>query len=84
MQVAVAGTTYNGIESDALGSVATGWRPGPKPAPTPSRNMDVDNYAGMVSSLNGFSGNAGVNIAAGGTNQQSNSLSIASGCQGCQ
>jgi len=83
LQVAVSGTTYNGVETDALGMVATGYTPGkPKPG-TPSRNLDVQNNANLVSSLNGFSGNAGVNIAAGGTNQQSNTLSIASGCTGC-
>lgn len=83
LQVAVAGTTYNGVETDALGTVASGWRPGPQPAPAPSRNIDVKNNANLVSSLNGFSGNAGVNVAAGGANQQSNSLSIAAGCTGC-
>lgn len=80
MQVAAVGTTYSGVETEALGLVATGWFPMP---PTPSRNLDVDNNATLVSSLNGFSGNAGVNIAAGGANQQSNSLSIAAGCTGC-
>lgn len=86
LQVAVGGTTYNGVESDALSMVASGW--GPKPGnpgtpATPARNLDVENNANLVSSLNGFTGNAGVNIAAGGANQQSNSLSIAAGCTGC-
>lgn len=89
MQVAVVGTTYNGVETDALAAVATGWTPRPTPdptpapAPAPTRNIDVKNNANLVSSLNGFSGNAGVNVAAGGANQQSNSLSIAAGCTGC-
>ena len=82
LQVAVSGATYNGVEADALGMVATGWKPNPKPG-NPSRNLDVENNANLVSSLNGFSGNAGANIAAGGANQQSNTLSIASGCTGC-
>ena len=83
LQVAVGGSTINGVDVDSLGAVATGWKPGPQPTPTPSRNLDVENNASMVSSLNGFSGNAGVNIAAGGANQQSNTLAIASGCTGC-
>ncbi|MFA5678825.1 MAG: heme utilization protein [Pseudomonas sp.] len=86
LQVAVAGNTYNGVETDTLSMVATGWKPKPGPAPEPgipNRNLDVENNANLVSSLNGFSGNAGVNIAAGGANQQSNTLSIAAGCTGC-
>lgn len=83
LQVAVGGVTYNGVETDTLSSIATGWKPNPKPTPAPSRNIDVDNNATLVSSLNSFSGNAGVNIAAGGANQQSNTLSIAAGCTGC-
>lgn len=82
LQVAAGGTTYSGVETDALSMVATGWGPRP-PAPAPTRNLDVDNNANLVSSLNGFSGNAGVNVAAGGANQQSNTLSIAAGCTGC-
>lgn len=82
LQVAVGSRTYNGVGVDALGNVASGWKPSHKHN-SPSRNIDVDNNASMVSSLNGVAGNAGVNIAAGGTNQQSNTLSIASGCTGC-
>ncbi|MGU1043544.1 hypothetical protein ACSEO3_26820 [Pseudomonas aeruginosa] len=33
--------------------------------------------------MQNVSGNVGVNIAAGGGNQQSNSLSIAAGCSSC-
>ncbi len=84
LQVAVSGITYSGVETDALSMVASGWGRHPTPDPaTPTRNLDVDNNANLVSSLNGFSGNAGVNVAAGGANQQSNSLSIAAGCTGC-
>ncbi len=83
LQVAVAGDTYNGVDTDTLSATTTGWQPKPPKPTQPSRNLDVENNANLVSSLNGFSGNAGVNIAAGGANQQSNTLSIAAGCQGC-
>ena len=83
LQVAVGGVTYSGVESNTLGMVASGWKPNPPAPTTPTRNSDVSNNANLVSSLNGFSGNAGVNVAAGGANQQSNSLAIAAGCTGC-
>lgn len=88
LQLAVGGTTYNGVETDALSMVSSGWgRGGGKGNGggngNGATNLDVTNNATLVSSLNGFSGNAGVNIAAGGSNQQSNSLSIAAGCTGC-
>jgi len=43
----------------------------------------VVNNASVTGSLNGASGNIGVNVAAGGGNQQSNSLTMAVGCQVC-
>ncbi|MGU2438542.1 hypothetical protein ACTVZD_32630, partial [Pseudomonas aeruginosa] len=43
----------------------------------------VTNNASLSNSLQNVSGNVGVNIAAGGGNQQSNSLSIAAGCSSC-
>ena len=43
----------------------------------------VVNFAGMSGSMNGFSGNGGANVAAGVGNQQSNSMSIAAGCNAC-
>jgi len=43
----------------------------------------VTNTAVMSNSMNGFSGNGGANVASGVGNQQSNSLSIAAGCQVC-
>ncbi|MBT8768914.1 heme utilization protein [Metapseudomonas boanensis] len=43
----------------------------------------VVNNATLQGSLNDVSGNVGVNIAAGGGNQQSNSLAIAAGCNAC-
>lgn len=43
----------------------------------------VTNTASLNGSLNGISGNVGVNVAAGVGNQQSNSLSIAAGCKAC-
>jgi hypothetical protein len=43
----------------------------------------VTNTANLNGSVNGGSGNLGVNVAAGVGNQQSNSLSIASGCKTC-
>ena len=46
-------------------------------------NTAVVNTASLTNSLNGVSGNVGVNIAAGGGNQQSNSLAVAVGCTAC-
>jgi hypothetical protein len=43
----------------------------------------VTNTATMSGSMNGFSGNGGANVASGVGNQQSNSLSIAAGCNVC-
>lgn len=43
----------------------------------------VVNNASLSNSLANASGNVGVNIAAGGGNQQSNSLAIAAGCNAC-
>ncbi|MNY37245.1 hypothetical protein D3C86_1717930 [compost metagenome] len=43
----------------------------------------VTNTATMAGSMNGFSGNGGANVASGVGNQQSNSLSIAAGCNVC-
>ncbi|MDF3932342.1 heme utilization protein [Pseudomonas citronellolis] len=43
----------------------------------------VKNNAIMMDSLQGASGNIGVNISAGTNNQQSNSLAIAAGCKAC-
>lgn len=44
----------------------------------------VINNASILGSLNGLSGYVGVNVAAGGANQQSNALAIAAGCTACQ
>ncbi|WP_298182716.1 hypothetical protein [uncultured Pseudomonas sp.] len=43
----------------------------------------VTNTASISGSLNGASGNVGVNVSAGGGNQQSNSLAVAVGCTAC-
>ena len=43
----------------------------------------VVNNATITGSLNNTSGNVGVNVAAGGGNQQSNSLAVAVGCTAC-
>lgn len=43
----------------------------------------VINNAIVSGSLNGASGNVGLNVAAGGGNQQANSLAIAAGCAAC-
>ncbi|MEH6491136.1 hypothetical protein [Halopseudomonas sp.] len=85
LQVAVADTTYNGVEEDDYSlSMASSWNGGGHHGPgTPTTNNDVQNNATLVDSVNNVSGNVGVNIAAGGTNQQSNSLSIAAGCNAC-
>lgn len=80
LQFAVAGETVNGVDSH-MGYVPNGKGHGKDRKPT--KNLDVENNATLVSSLNGYSGNIGVNIAAGGANQQSNTLSIAAACGGC-
>ncbi|HLW04951.1 MAG TPA: hypothetical protein VKY38_05165 [Azoarcus sp.] len=46
-------------------------------------NSPVTNNATLAGSLNRVSGNVGVNIAAGGGNQQSNSLAVTAGCTAC-
>ncbi len=43
----------------------------------------VVNNATVSGSLNGASGNVGLNVAAGAGNQQANSLAIAAGCAAC-
>ena len=85
LQVSAAGTTFNGLEAgdSTLDLVATGFGGYGRDRGHQTNNQDVENNATLVSSLNNFSGNAGLNIAAGGTNQQSNTLSIAAGCSGC-
>jgi hypothetical protein len=67
----------------ALPTVASGFGFGgggynPRTPQTP-----VVNNASLSDSLANASGNVGVNIAAGGGNQQSNSLAIAAGCNAC-
>jgi hypothetical protein len=67
----------------ALPTVASGFGFGgggynPRNPQTP-----VVNNASLSDSLANASGNVGVNIAAGGGNQQSNSLAIAAGCNAC-
>lgn len=63
----------NGVSS------GQGWFPGPQKPQTP-----VVNTASISASLNNASGNVGVNVAAGGGNQQSNALAIAAGCNACR
>ena len=46
-------------------------------------NAPVQNNAIISGSLNSVSGNVGVNVAAGGGNQQSNSLAVTAGCTAC-
>lgn len=53
----------------------------PHPQQTP-KTPGVNNSS-LSGSLGSVSGNVGVNIAAGGGNQQSNSLTIAAGCNAC-
>ncbi|WP_304640839.1 heme utilization protein [Pseudomonas sp.] len=65
------GNSLNGVAS------GLGWFPGYRPQ-TP-----VVNTASLSGSLNDASGNVGVNLAAGGGNQQSNALAIAAGCSAC-
>jgi hypothetical protein len=43
----------------------------------------VTNNATLSNSLNGSSGNIGVNVAAGSSNQQLNTLAVAVGCNAC-
>ena len=43
----------------------------------------VTNTVSLSDALNGASGNMGVNIAAGTSNQQMNTMSIAVGCDAC-
>ncbi|MNG22249.1 hypothetical protein D3C84_1067110 [compost metagenome] len=43
----------------------------------------VINSATLSDSLNGASGNIGVNIASGSSNQQLNTLAVAVGCNAC-
>ena len=51
--------------------------------PLVSLQQAVNNSATVSGSLNGASGNVGLNVAAGSGNQQSNSLAIAAGCNAC-
>lgn len=51
--------------------------------PLVSLQQAVTNTAAVAGSLNGASGNVGLNVAAGSGNQQSNSLAIAAGCNAC-
>lgn len=51
--------------------------------PLVSLQQAVINSATVTGSLNGASGNVGLNVAAGSGNQQSNSLAIAAGCNAC-
>ena len=44
---------------------------------------NVTNNATVSGSLNGATGNVGLNVAAGSGNQQANSLAIAAGCAAC-
>jgi hypothetical protein len=84
MQKSTGNYTNNGTGdvyevNDGLQVVSSGfgWFPPQKPQ-TP-----VVNNASLSNSLNNASGNVGVNIAAGGGNQQSNTLAIAAGCNAC-
>lgn len=80
--------TYSGTESGDLGFVEAGLI-GLKGAVSGNVPVvagfkaPVTNNANVTNSLNGVSGNVGVNVAAGGGNQQSNSLTMAVGCQVC-
>jgi hypothetical protein len=51
--------------------------------PLVSLQQAVVNNATVSGSLNGASGNVGINVAAGAGNQQANSLAIAAGCTSC-
>lgn len=84
LQESYGNDTYNNVGdvyevNDGLEVVASGfgWFP-PHTPQTP-----VVNNASLSNSLNNASGNVGVNIAAGGGNQQSNTLAIAAGCNAC-
>ncbi|WP_137822669.1 hypothetical protein [Pseudomonas sp. D(2018)] len=86
LQESNGNTTANNVgdvyEVDAgLNSVSSGmgWNPGPISKP----QTPVVNTASISGSLNNASGNVGVNVAAGGGNQQSNTLAIAAGCNAC-
>jgi hypothetical protein len=80
--------TYRGKESGKLGFVEAGvvGLQGSVSGNIPvvaGFNAPVVNNASVTGSLNNASGNIGVNVAAGGGNQQSNSLTMAVGCQVC-
>ncbi|TWE06982.1 hypothetical protein FB481_10463 [Pseudomonas sp. AG1028] len=74
------GTVFEDESALAMQTSSYGgsWWPQPQQEKTPSVNN-----ASLSGSLAGVSGNVGVNIAAGGGNQQSNSLTIAAGCNAC-
>jgi len=80
--------TYSGKESGHLGFVEAGKIglqgsvSGNVPVVAGFKQAVVNN-ASVTGSLNNVSGNVGVNVAAGGGNQQSNSLTMAVGCQVC-
>jgi hypothetical protein len=80
--------TYSGSQSGSLGfqeagsTSLAGTVSGSIPV-VAGFNTPVVNDARMYNALNDISGNVGVNIAAGGGNQQSNSLAIAAGCTAC-
>lgn len=80
--------TYSGSQSGSVGfneagtSTLAGSVSGYIPVVT-GFNTPVINTATVSGSLNNASGAVGVNIAAGGGNQQSNSLAIARGCNAC-
>ena len=80
--------TYSGSQSGSVGfneagtSTLAGSVSGYIPVVT-GFNTPVMNTATVSGSLNGVSGNIGVNLASGGGNQQSNSLAIAAGCTAC-
>ncbi|SDU01037.1 hypothetical protein SAMN05216296_1237 [Pseudomonas pohangensis] len=80
--------TYSGSERGHLGFVEAGKIglqgsvSGNVPVVAGFKQAVVNN-ASVTGSLNNVSGNVGVNVAAGGGNQQSNSLTMAVGCQVC-
>ncbi|MDI1303041.1 MAG: hypothetical protein PSX71_14140 [bacterium] len=69
---------FNEAGNSSLSGTVTGYLP-----VVSGFSQPVVNNALLTNSLGGVSGNIGVNIAAGGGNQQSNSLSIAAGCHAC-
>jgi len=69
---------FNEAGTASLQGSVTGYLP-----ITTGFSAPVVNNASVSNSLNGVSGNVGVNVAAGGGNQQSNSLTMAVGCQVC-